>query len=145
MSEANKRPESSSDLIDGYPPFLERIVRLAAAYESCNSLQFIIVRDSGQHKGYWAGPGNQDGKLTVSVNCNDLFYWATADLEPIETDDDLKLLESCLKICSEYGPTIYACRKRKMRPQNCVLAKMPDEIKPHLESCGPPRSNAECG
>ena len=129
----------------GYPLFLERVVRLAAAFEAADHLQFIIVVDGGEHDGCWAGHGNLEGRLTVSVDCNDLFYWATADLEPIETDADVELLEECLELDDSYGPTIYACRKRKMRPQNCVLDKMPEEVKPHFESCGPPRTNAECG
>ena len=121
--------------------FVERVVRLAAAYEAIDNLQFIITDNDG----YWAGPGNLEGTLTVSVNCNDLFYWATADLEHIESDADVELFEQCLKIDDLYGPTIYACRKRQMRPQNCVLKTMPDKIKPYLESCGPARTDKECG
>jgi len=121
--------------------FVERVVRLAAAYEAIDNLQFIITDNDG----YWAGPGNLEGTLTVSVNCNDLFYWGTADLEPIESDADLELLKECLDIDDSYGPTIYACRRRKMRPQNCVLEKMPVDIKPHIEACGPVRTNKECG
>ena len=121
--------------------FVERVVRLAAAYEAIDSLNFIVTND----KGYWAGHGNLEGNLNVSVNCNDLFYWGTADLEPIESDADLELLKECLDIDDSYGPTIYACRRRKMRPQNCVLEKMPVDIKPHIEACGPVRTNKECG
>lgn len=111
-----------------YPLFLERVVRVAAAYESIDDLCFCIETDDG----FWAGRGNKEGKLTVSVNCNDLFFWATADSEPIETDADVELLEECLKIDAVYGTTIYACRRRKMRPQNCVLEKIQEEIKPVL-------------
>lgn len=123
------------------PAFLERAVRVAAAYDAADDLQFIIVDDAG----YWAGYGNTEGRITVAVNCNDLFYWATADLEPIETDDDLKLLEECLKLDDSYGLEIYACRKRKMRPQTCVLEDMTGETRRHFEACGPPRTHAECG
>ena len=133
MTDSSVRRPSVSD-----PPFLERVVRVAAAYEAIYSLSFSIVTDAGR----WAGLGSKEGKLTVSVNCNDLFYWATADAEPIETDADLEMLEECLKIDDIYGATIYACRKRKMRPQNSVIKTMPDDIIPHLEACGPPRTDA---
>lgn len=121
--------------------FLEHIIRLASAYEVMEDMVFMIITD----KGYWAGYGNLEGNLTTFVNCNDLFYWASADLEPIKSDSDLKLFEECLKLDDIYGATIYACRKRKMRPQNCILEKMPDNTKKHLELCGPPRTNKECG
>jgi hypothetical protein len=120
---------------------LERVIRLAAAYEVVDDLSFTIVDDSG----YWAGTGNQQGSLHVGVKCNDLFYWATADMEPIETEADLESLAECLVIDDVYGPTIYACRRREMRPQNCVLRNTPGEIVPHLESCGPARTDSECG
>ena len=118
---------------------LERVIRLVAAYDAMSHLTFTILDDDG----YWAGEGNQNGQLSIGVNCNDLFWWATADLEPIETAEDVASLEECLAIDDVYGPTIYACRRRKMRPQNCVLRDMPAEIVPHLESCGPARALAD--
>jgi hypothetical protein len=123
------------------PALLERIVRLASAYEVADDLFFHVIAPDG----YWAGEGNEIGDLCVTVNCNDLFYWACADAEPIETDADVDLLRECLQATDEYGTSLYACRRRKMRPQNRILAKLPDEVKGHFEACGPARTDKECG
>lgn len=121
--------------------FIERVVRLGAAFSIIDDLAFIVITEDG----YWAGDGNLDGNLTANVNCNDLFYWASADLEPIENEVDLEMLHECLELDVSRGAELYACRRRKMRPQNCVLSKIPDQMKPHFEACGPPRTNEECG
>lgn len=84
-------------------------------------------------------------QLTFYVNCNDLFVWGCADAEEI-TPEDLPALEQAFHdcvtaddCCSHYGPWLFVARKIKMRPQTCILKKMPDAIRPLFEACGPLR------
>jgi hypothetical protein len=37
-----------------------------------------------------------DGTLRFFVDCSDWFEWGTADVEPVETAEDVVLLEACL-------------------------------------------------
>jgi hypothetical protein len=67
---------------------------------------------------------NLDGSVHLLVNCGDLFYWATADAEPLEIED-LPVLRQCLTDLQAADPMdgdcylweLYCCRKRGMRPQ----------------------------
>jgi hypothetical protein len=65
-----------------------------------------------------------DGCLRFSADCSDLFDWGEADTEPIETREDVRLLEVCLadlrEVTGEQYPLfvteLYAARKRNRRP-----------------------------
>jgi hypothetical protein len=84
--------------------------------------------------------------------CNDLFWWAVADTEAIESEEDLELLESCfadLKVPldgstdnyeNEYHVVwLYCCRKRKMRPQTAAFKHIPKKFWKLFKDCGPVR------
>lgn len=104
------------------------------------------------------------------VNCNDLFYWGTADAEPVETKKDLELLRQTLSnlqnlekenitpmgvatsrvvpnkdsIATSYLGSLYAARKRRMRPQkpflnDSLLVKYDPEVLKLFLDCGPER------
>jgi len=59
----------------------------------------------------------------VEVNVSDRFYWATADFEAIETEDDLELLRQAVKECRDEDGWVepsdacllYASRKRNLQ------------------------------
>lgn len=60
-------------------------------------------------------------EMTLFAECNDLFFWATADAEPI-TVADVPLLRQALgdlrPLRAEYEMGhLFAARKRKLRPQ----------------------------
>lgn len=105
---------------------IKRLLKVFAKYEQCDSL-------------YWTE------ELIFYVNCGDLFAWACADAEEIQTDADIDLLEQCGKELEMAAPisgtvqmdTLYACRRRNMLPQPCVFAKLDDEIKPLFAGLGP--------
>lgn len=69
----------------------------------------------------------KEKEMQFFVVCNDLFYWATADLERI-TPENLHLLklsyEDCEKACpvmgTIYATEVFACRVRGMRPQGAA-------------------------
>ena len=93
--------------------------------------------------------------VAVMINCNDLFSWACADGEPVVPADVPILNEVAQELLSDikerlydiytYAESLFCCKKRKMRPQNCVLVKYPDHIRPLFEKCGPVRTDKECG
>lgn len=70
-----------------------------------------------------------DGEVRFFVNCNDFFYWACSDLEPIETYVDVVALRQAMTDAkatkdgegnikgSWWWPLLYCARRRGMRPQ----------------------------
>ena len=90
-----------------------------------------------------------DGTVAWVVLCNDLFWWATADAEPIETAADVDMLESCASDLATIGAdatywvaALYACRRRQMRPQGACFrffASVCPEMVRFLDEAGPPR------
>ena len=97
----------------------EQIVRVLSIFEVADLYDGALiwkVFPDGIH--FWA-------------QCSDVFYWGTADGEPIETDADLDLLRQCLDELALfdstfYMPELYAARRRKMRPQRPWLEHRED-------------------
>lgn len=73
----------------------------------------------------------RDSEWHISLDCSDVFYYATADSEPVDNKKDLKILakaiEDVVKITKErYGSVdsdiawdvscLYAARKRNRKP-----------------------------
>ena len=76
------------------------------------------------------------------ILCSDTFAWGVADLEPIETLDDVDLLnQSCLDVgpIPIYGTDLYCARKRNMRPQGACYKCYNKEHWPLFDACGPVR------
>jgi len=101
---------------------------------------------------WWRTDGNYS-PVTMFVNCNDLFYWATADSEEIGLED-LDNLAQAVKDCDEaakeanpgsktlggfYGDILWCCRQRKMRPQKPYYKNIEKYLHPLFDSCGPER------
>ncbi len=85
----------------------------------------------------------RNGEVKIFINTNDVFYWATADLDFVE-ESDLPLLRQSVEDCRvaggvEWGDVLFAARKRGMRPQTCIMAAMPKHIRSLFEACGPER------
>ena len=84
--------------------------------------------------------------LDFFVNVNDLFDWACADLEKIESEEDIAALRQAYEDVAAvggdhfYGSLLWACRKRGMRPQTPVWDGMKDEaVVALLLAAGPER------
>jgi hypothetical protein len=112
-------------------------------------LQFFDSIDSHDSL-YW---DCHDNEVSFWINCNDLFWWATADLEEI-TEENFNILVETYKEFEGndkahdriyHADALFACRSRKMRPQNCILKDLPEHIRPLFEACGPERTDKECG
>lgn len=83
------------------------------------------------------------------VNCNDLFFWACADFEPVEPGDLMAIDQAQTDVenaTQKHGRdslaeamTLWACRKRKMRPQRPWMRGMSNELRALYEAAGPER------
>jgi hypothetical protein len=94
-----------------------------------------------------------DGDLALFIQCNDFFAWATSDVEPIVTSDDVALLEAAIKDCAEAtgdrypteGPLLYCSRRRKLRPQQPYYQYLDEATRPLFDAAGPVRDRASEG
>ena len=85
------------------------------------------------------------GKLNFYINCNDLFWWATADAEEV-TPANIQTLRQAFadaRAASKYGHIwageLFAARSRGMRPQNAAYPKDDPEMWPLFDAAGPER------
>ena len=67
-------------------------------------------------------------EVSMYVLCNDLFFWACADMEDFELSD-LDDFNQSLKESPENGDLLWCCRKRKMRPQQPYYKYFSEEEK----------------
>jgi hypothetical protein len=95
---------------------------------------------------WWCFPAGQDAPKFL-VNCNDLFYWATADAEEVTVEslpELRKAIEECLAIDPVVGAldgvNLYAARRRKTRPQNCCYPES-KALWPLFDAAGPERTD----
>jgi hypothetical protein len=123
-------------------------------YEFLTEL-FDILSDGTLFVNTSNGPffdGDDDNAHGVSINCNDMFYWATADAEAI-TGDDLAGIEEAIKDARAAeasdpigeGFSLYAARKRKMRPQRPWMKGRKPAIRALYEAAGPERDPKDEG
>ena len=88
-------------------------------------------------------------ELDFSIMCSDAFFYATADDEDISSQEDVDLLEQCIKDCLNVGdglgelrgPLLYVAKKRKMRPLLDIYTHIPKKVCSMLDACGPEREN----
>jgi hypothetical protein len=94
-----------------------------------------------------------DGQMVLFIQCNDFFAWATSDVEPIETSEDVAMLEQAIKDCAEAtgdrypteGPLLYCSRRRKLRPQQPSYQYLDVRTHPLFDAAGPVRDRASEG
>lgn len=78
-------------------------------------------------------------KLEMFINCNDLFFWGCADLEPI-TESTFPELKQALDDAGDGdGPYLYCARRRKMRPQGATYTWFDKKNIKLFNACGPER------
>ena len=101
----------------------------------------------------WWRTDREYAPITLFVQCNDFFFWGSADCEEI-TPDDLPALAQACKDANEvtlhdvngkqygygsvYGPSLWIARKRGERPQGACYPKH-KELWPLYDACGPER------
>jgi hypothetical protein len=88
-----------------------------------------------------------DGEnVAFCINCNDVFEWATADVEEL-TPENIDVFEQACADCWEideeiYAPYLFCARVRKMRPQGAAYPKGDEhkKLRALLDAAGPARS-----
>lgn len=106
-----------------------KVLKFLARHELADSM-FIMERD---------------GELLVGENCNDYFYYASADMELV-TAENLPVFEKAIEDCKSVWSTgeswaggLFACRVRGMRPLTMAYVNMPKQLWPLFDAAGPER------
>lgn len=102
----------------------------------------LVAEHDDHHSLFWRCD-EKYAPISFFVNCNDLFFWATADCEQV-TPENLPVLEKAYQdaraVDHEYmGGELFACRMRKMRPQRAAYRDFAKELWPLYDACGPER------
>jgi hypothetical protein len=93
-----------------------------------------LIAEHDEHSAlYWRV---QDGAVTFSVNCSDVFFWGCADAEDV-TPENLPLLRLALE--QGGGTDLFVARVRGMRPQGAVYKYIDQAEWPLFDACGPER------
>lgn len=69
----------------------------------------------------------RNNEIHLLANCNDLFFWACADAEPVSLEDLDEYYDACYDKKGKpipYGNDIWCCRKRNMQPQKPIRDRM---------------------
>jgi len=116
--------------------YIMRVLRAFVMYPN-DCMDMLMWRCDGT----WA-------PLTLMVNCSDFFHWATADCVEIAPDDldtleqafaDVKAADADLY----WGASLFAARKRGMRPQRPVYRQMDAALAALFDACGPERGSGQ--
>jgi hypothetical protein len=105
-------------------------------------LRFLIEHELADSMFYMR---DQSGDIHINVNCNDLFWWGTADCEDLTVEripEFKKAIDDCKAVWStgeSYAGELFCARIRKMRPQNACYVNVPKQIWPLLDAAGPER------
>lgn len=112
----------------------------------------IYARADVQDSLWWR---EKDGQIRFFAPCNDLFWWGTADLEEItsenvdvleQTERDLCALEEATHGTQMvYLSELFAARVRRMRPQRPCYKSMPLDVAALFDACGPARDPKDEG
>ena len=96
-----------------------RRVLIVCEFDSCDSL-------------FWRREGSTgtEGALQVFATCSDFFDWGSADLEPIETEEDVLLLEQSRRDLTaatsdnfpQWITELYAARRRNKPPAPFMIS-----------------------
>lgn len=125
-----------------------------------------VIANYGLHDMLFWRTDGEFAPITFFANCNDLFYWATADLEVINPDNFPEIERAmkdvgarpastvdCTCCTCQFlrkrsesldGLSLFCARSRKMRPQKCAY---PEDKKlwPLFDACGPERTPEDEG
>ena len=84
----------------------------------------------------------RDGRVSMDVDCSDLFFWGCADGEEIELSE-LDSLTECFAL-TRFGGELWVCRKRNMRPQSaCYEGYLPKVDHALFDAAGPERNDPD--
>ena len=70
----------------------------------------------------------EGGHWRISVICNDMFYFASADAEPVESPAELMELMSYCRESPDWGVVKWLCHRRQMQPcYRCYIHPMQED------------------
>lgn len=119
--------------------FVMRFFRITSRYEN--------------HAEFWWRTDGKYAPLTIFANCNDLFFWGTADSEAV-TPENIGELERACEDASRasrpdepkdtgggyvYGASLFCARVRGMRPQGACYRNFEKGVAALFDACGPER------
>jgi hypothetical protein len=94
----------------------------------------------------WWRTDGEYAPVTMMVNCNDLFYWATADCEKITAANINGFEQAIADVVEAAGedevdaaPLLWVCRERQMRPQGAYYQHIDSRLHGLFNACGPAR------
>lgn len=95
---------------------------------------------------WWRENEEDRNRLDFYVNCSDLFYWGTSDIELITAEKLGILYEAKAEIDAlnipdsqkEYG-LLFCAKIRGMRPQGAYYKYLDESLWPLFDECGPMR------
>ena len=99
------------------------------------------------HGSVWWRCDGEYAPVTWFVNCNDLFYWGSADCEKFTAADLPAMAQAIADAGDLWGLELWCCRKRGMRPQRPAYPNREAEmgVCKLFDACGPERNPAEEG
>lgn len=136
--------EKRTDKMEGHNDCMTSIARDVVRFE-----EFIAKHEfkedikTALFEGWISIQSKNKEELILSVNTNDLFYWAVADSEEIQPNELVDLFR-CYKE-TNFGGFLWACRKNKMRPQSPWYDSFDPQEKELFDACGPERDKADEG
>lgn len=102
------------------------------------------------HDDLWWRCDGEYAPVTFFVKCSDAFWWGTADLERL-TPANVGEMERALADLNAvpdpgrtlfpfvHAPLLFCARVRRKRPQGCVYRRLPRQVWPLFDACGPGR------
>lgn len=136
----------------------------AAALDAARAERDFLLRvfrlgGFDDHPELWWRTDGEYAPVTIFINCNDVFWWAVADLEQL-TPENIGVWEQAYADLDALVPepqrgdydrlmhrfnvianvnTLFCARVRGMRPQGCVYPNAAREVWPLFDACGPER------
>lgn len=109
-------------------------------------LEAFNALDGADKDRLWWRTDAEYAPITWLVQCNDLFYWGSADCETI-TPDNIAELERAVTDCRAVDEAVgeleavdlFCCRINKTRPQGASYPK-DQRFWPLFDACGPERA-----
>jgi len=111
-----------------------KVARILAKHREYSDILYFSFNSSSAGK----IEGLPDDHIRMHILCNDVFWWATSDMEEI-TEENVDILEQSLSDSKYAGEILFCARVRKMRPQGAFCKDLSEEDKKLFNEVGPER------
>ena len=118
-------------------PFLWEVMELCDFGKGGLEIDMPAVRMDGEY-----------APITFLINCNDAFWWATADCEAL-TPENIHIMRESIadmeKVDGFHPELLFCARVRGMRPQSPYYKYFKPEEAKLFDACGPERTRESGG